>query len=473
VAATCAIDLSDVQGGILHGYRLEHAVHLSLHAGTTEAARRCLARLLDEGVTNAVRPDSRPSSTLNVAITYAGFRMLGLSPVLLDRFPLVFRQEARARAASLGDVGVSDPQNWEAHSGTGHVQMTVTAYADSAALLDERTTSLRELLTDGGEVEVLPAQQTHALPQMVEHFGFADGGSQPCVEGVPVSDPTRSTVAGGGIPVARSDWRPVKLGEFILGYADEDGHVAEDPTSILVRNGSYVVHRKLVQDVVAFEASLDRAAAESGLPRELVAAKVIGRWRDGVPLVLSPSRSIDDDTDLSKAKEPAPANDFRYLPHDRDGFACPHGAHIRRVNPRDAIVFGDRVHDTGRLTARHRIIRRGMPFGAPLDAGILLGSPEKDQERGLMFICYNADIERQFETIQRAWCTDGDAFYLGEDQDFLLANERSSGKMTIPVRGAPPKFITAPADLVVTRSMEYLFAPSIRALHRLAAGRFS
>ncbi len=139
---------------------------------------------------------------------------------------------------------------------------------------------------------------------------------------------------------------------------------------------------------------------------------------------------------------------------------CPVGAHIRRTNPRDSFKFGRLPKDTGDLTARHRIIRRGMPY-------------DDETGQGLLFVCYNADFERQFEVIQRAWCMDGDAFYLGEDQDFLLANEGASGRMTIPVAGAAPKFIETRPNLVVTKGMEYLFAPGIEALTKLANGAFS
>jgi hypothetical protein len=121
------------------------------------------------------------------------------------------------------------------------------------------------------------------------------------------------------------------------------------------------------------------------------------------------------------------------------------------------------VRDSGALTKRHRIIRRSMPYGTPLPPGA------EDGDRGLVFVCYNADIERQFETIQGDWCNDGDIFGLGDDRDLMGPHDRI-GKLTIPVAGSAPRFIDRQAPFVQTRGAEYLFAPGIRALQHLVTG---
>jgi hypothetical protein len=190
----------------------------------------------------------------------------------------------------------------------------------------------------------------------------------------------------------------------------------------------------------------------------VVAAKLMGRWRDGVPLELSPTRADLDA--LAARADVDPPNDFRYLPHDADGNRCPLGAHVRRVNPRDALGF------EGRLTARHRLLRRGLPYGHPLPEE---GEAEA-QDRGLVFVGCNADLERQFEMMQQQWCNDGDAFRLGDARDFFVGGPGGSDLVTIPVEGGCPVFVERSADLVVTRGAEYLFAPGIGALRRLAAG---
>jgi deferrochelatase/peroxidase EfeB len=153
----------------------------------------------------------------------------------------------------------------------------------------------------------------------------------------------------------------------------------------------------------------------------------------------------------------APENDFRYA-GDPDGLRCPIGSHVRRANPRDALGFG------GKLTARHRIIRRGMPYGRPPDDPAV----EDGIERGLMFACFQSSIARQFEIVQGRWLADGDAFGLGEDRDFLLGGEDPVGKMM--VHGDPPRLLAPRRAFVTNRGGGYFFAPGIAALRALVDG---
>ncbi len=146
----------------------------------------------------------------------------------------------------------------------------------------------------------------------------------------------------------------------------------------------------------------------------------------------------------------------------RTGYKCPLGAHIRRANPRDSPGFFG-----GRLSNRHRIIRRGRAYGAPLRPGRL---EDDGVDRGLVFICFQADIWRQFETIQALWVDDGDPFGLGRDKDFLVGEPHgTTGKMTI--QGRPPFFLKPQPRFVTLRGGDYLFQPSMTALRALAAER--
>jgi deferrochelatase/peroxidase EfeB len=213
-----------------------------------------------------------------------------------------------------------------------------------------------------------------------------------------------------------------------------------------------MIYRKFFMDVVRFTGFLRESARLTGGDEELVAAKVMGRWRDGTPLILSPDRP-----DPELAADPTRVNDFRYE-SDLEGLRCPLGAHIRRANPRDALGW------QGSLSLRHRMIRRGVTYGPPpedpaVDDGI---------DRGLVFTCFVASIERQFETVQTAWINDGNVFGLGNDKDFLLGAEDPAGKMT--VHGDPPRFLAPQPGFTRVRGGEYLFQPGLAALRAIATG---
>jgi deferrochelatase/peroxidase EfeB len=213
-----------------------------------------------------------------------------------------------------------------------------------------------------------------------------------------------------------------------------------------------MVYRKLHMDVAAFRRMIHEMGNRYPGGPEMLAAKIVGRWRDGTPLCTSPDRP-----DPKITADPSRINNFTYS-DDPAGLRCPVGAHIRRVHPRDHDGFFD-----GRLTNRHRIIRRGRTYGPPLPEGIL---EDDGQERGLAFVCFNANIWRQFETIQRLWIDDGNPFGLGADTDLLVGCPKGpKSKMTI--QGNPPFFISPQPQLVTTRGGEYLFQPSISALRWL------
>jgi Dyp-type peroxidase family len=178
---------------------------------------------------------------------------------------------------------------------------------------------------------------------------------------------------------------------------------------------------------------------------------LVGRWPDGSPLALRPSAG-----DARLGNDPLRANDFAYR-RDREGFACPRGAHIRRANPRDGLRAGPG------LTARHRMLRRGMPYGGPLPDG----APDDGADRGLVFVSLQASIERQFEIVQERWLNDGDAFGLGRTPD-PLAGAVAAGGARLEFGGRPPRFATAMHAFVTPRGGEYLFVPGIAALRALA-----
>ncbi len=428
------VDLNDVQGNILQGYTLEHAAYLFVSVGDAAAGRRWLGELLPY-ITRAERANGKPASTVNVALTYRGLCALKVDEAALDGLPEEFRLGMAARAELLGDTGPSAPSEWERGLRTGKQHVLVTLYASSGPERDERLREWEERVRANLGLDVVgDPQRADALTDAREHFGFADGFSQPAVAG------SGRPAHGAGVQQHFGRWRHLRLGEFVLGHLDEDGVVAGADVPLL-RNGTFMVWRKLAQDVPLFHRWLRELAGEDPEEQEWVAAKIVGRWRLGGSLVRSP----DSPTAAGRGKG------FTYS-GDRDGLRCPLGAHVRRANPRDAM--GWRTE----RTKRHRIIRRGMPYG----------KEDGDGERGLIFVCLNASIVRQFELIQRHWLLDGDAFGLGEDKDLLLAPADPEGKMT--VNGRPPRFLSPQEQLVTTRGGEYLFVPGIAALRALAGG---
>jgi Dyp-type peroxidase family len=453
--APVRVDQHDLQGNILAGYSFPHALFVVLRVTDPAAGREWVGSMLERGITSAVSfGGEKPASTLNLAFTHDGLRALGVPDEALRSFPDEYRAGMAARAGLLGDHGPDAPARWETglRPGEPHVLVTLSAHEPEPLAV-----ARDELERPGLHVVHQQSAAVIADPEtgMVarEHFGFADGLAQPSIDGVaahngrPVGPTDR---LGQGTPTGRGRWKALAPGEFVLGYPDEAGLVEGRPVDPLRRSGSYLVLRKLRQNVALFTRYLRNAADGDEDEARLLAAKIMGRWPDGTPIVKSPEPP-------EGATGGAPDNDFRYAA-DPHGLRCPLGAHIRRANPRDDLGFG------GRLTARHRLIRRGMPYGPPpVDPAV-----EDGLERGLMFVCYQASIQRQFEVVQGRWLADGDAFGLGEDKDFLLGGEDPNGKMVI--HGARPRLLSPRRSFVVNRGGGYFFAPGIEALRALARG---
>jgi Dyp-type peroxidase family len=459
--AELRVDQRDLQGNILAGYNYDHALFMVLRVTSPEIGREWLSELVTGGrITTAVPfGDAKPATTTNVAFTHDGLRALGLSEEALRSFPAEFRHGMAARAQLLGDRGPNAPARWETGLRPGDPHVLVTFNARSADALAERRAEV-ERQAPGGDagLGIVHAQAASVIRRgdaiaVREHFGFADGLAQPSIAGFAADGRRRvgpKKRRGQGTPRPNGGWKRLAPGEFVLGYPDEAGDLADRPMEPLRRSGSYMVLRKLRQNVALFNRFLRDAADGDDELAELLAAKIVGRWRDGTPIATSPERPDE----LAGSE---PTNDFRYR-GDPHGLRCPIGAHVRRANPRDSLGF------RGRLTSRHRIIRRGMPYGREAANSFV----EDGLERGLMFVCYQADIERQFEVVQGRWLADGDAFKLGEDADFLLGTEDPTAKMIIP--GSPPRILSPGRSFVVNRGGGYFFAPGIAALRAIAEG---
>jgi Dyp-type peroxidase family len=466
------IELGEVQGNVLHAYgtKFPAARYVHLRIADRDRARAVLAAWARK-VTFGPRPkslqDAEPERPhVNLAFTHAGLEALGVRDDVLHAFPKEFRAGARVRSAEVdGDPNAA--AGWETGLGEGHVLLIVHA-SDPGACERRVTTLLDAARAAGDPLLQSAAQQPAALIDTGsgkdvscgtyysrEHFGFADGCSQPAVEGVdddPAGDglqariPPKRTLPqlaeDVGLRRTRREWRPIRAGEFLLGYRSEDGRLPDGPPAPLGPNGTFMVYRKIEQHVDVFHEHLVKEAKRLDMKPIELRARVLGRWPDGTPLDLSPDKEVPQ-ISVDRRR----ANLFGY-DDDRAGMRCPLGAHVRRTNPRNALPGG------AEATMRHRIIRRGMPY-------------TEGDRCGLIFVAYNSSIKRGFETIQRSWCLDGVALGLGGEPDYLLQQKlpgRPLSGMVVRYDGAKPECIKPPAEPFVTvLGCEYLFLPSRRA----------
>ena len=354
------------------------------------AGRALLAWLLPQVTTAA---PFAADTALQVAFTPSGLRGLGLPDRVMDRFSAEFREGMASpnRSRFLGDVAESDPLRWAWGKPQGPpIDCLTLLYAASPDILERRQADLKGRLAELGVSEVTELGTLELANQ--EPFGFRDGISQPII---------------AGLPKATGNQRTVPAGEFVLGYPNARGQLtdrpmlpsADDPRRLLLpdpagtgqvdlgRNGTYLVLRQLEQDVDAFRRYLGQATrrpdgTEDPGEQAALAAKMVGRWPSGAPLISAPCR---DDRALGGS------NDFGYH-GDPLGLACPLGAHIRRANPRDSLD----PQPAASLDASdlHRILRRGRSYG---QAGT------GRRETGLYFICLGGNLSRQFEFVQHTW----------------------------------------------------------------------
>ncbi len=451
------IDLDDVQGNILHGYRVHYARHFALAVGAAEGAKKFIGGLVcgnesaSPQVTTAAHWKERPEYFLNLGLTSHGLAALGLPAAILQRFPRAFTDGAAVRAERVGDTEASAPQNWILGHPSAPADLLLSLYADAhrGRQFEEKTKTLRNLFAQAGLKE-LSCHDATALPGGKVHFGYKDGIAQPRVAG-----------AAEGAP---PDMQPeAAAGEFLLGrqYVNQyGGNFLGDLPGALCDNATYAALRMLKQDVRAFDNALKDAGLRFGVDPEWVAAKLMGRWRDGSPLTLKPDAH-------GPATPPRQINEFDYAPSaehptyfdDAEGLRCPVGAHIRRLNPRSAQV-------TGKPHGR-RIVRRGIPYGPEFDPA----RPDDGLERGLLglFIC--GDLEMQYEFLMQVWAN-------------LDIQTRGLQGTRDPILGAQPpqggKFIIRTEDdrepielnlprLVTTRGSLYLLVPGIGGLRYLAS----
>jgi Dyp-type peroxidase family len=408
---------------------------------TPAGGRAWLTELLDrvQSASDATSTMDESDRWVTLAFTWTGLRALGVDEESLATFPDEFREGMAARAGILGDTGTSAPEHWVGGLAGNDVHAIAILFSRNE---EQNALSLEahdKLLARTEGVRSLSYLDLNASPPFNyahDHFGFRDRLSQPVMKGSG-EEPT----PGSGDPLAP--------GEFILGYPDENGPVANLPQpEILSRNGSFMAYRRLQEHVGTFREYLSDHA-ETPEEQELLAAKFMGRWRSGAPLVLAPEH---DDPELGA--DPMRNNDFNYKEMDPHGYACPLGSHARRLNPRD----------TAHYMNRRRMIRRGATYGPALPDG----APDDGVERGIAAFIICADLVRQFEFAQNVWINDRAFHELGNEHDPIAGTQDGTLDFTVPKRPIRKVHKGLPAFTTLTGGA-YFFLPGMSAMRYLAA----
>ena len=464
------LDLADIQGNLLRGYRSAHARHFALGVGDAAGARAFLGQLVagpgipTPQITTAEEWDSTPPYCLNIGLTWAGLEALGVTPAVLADFPTAFREGAAQRATDpdpdfpdgvgLGDVEDSAPDRWilgGSNTPTVHIVLSLYTHDQDPRRLREVSAQLCTLYA-AQHLTVISTHDATALPRGAVHFGYRDGIAQPHVRG----GPTREF----------RDMQPqADTGDFLLGcdYTNiYGGNFLEDLPPALGDNACYAAFRILRQDVQGFEALLQAWGQAWQLDPELIAAKLVGRWRNGVPLTLSPAAARADPP-IRKNQ----LNNFDYAPapghptfyDDVDGRRCPVGAHIRRLNPRSSLVMGQ-PHS-------RRVIRRSMPYGPPFDHD----HADDGIDRGLIGLFLCGDLELQYEFLLRVWANEDLSTHglRGTRDPMLGAQPPGGGRFVLRTDDSrDPIVMTGLPRLVQTLGSVYCLVPGIKGLRFLA-----
>lgn len=463
------IDPGNIQGLVRAGYKhLLFARFVLFQLDPTSASadrRRWLGAL---PVTSAGGKDA--TRALNLAVTPAGLRALGVSEDDLRTFPEVFVQgmARQHRQRLLGDHSESEPARWVWGQPEDParprpelvIHGVLLCYAVDPSALHTLVTEVMR-----GPVREVHSLHTEWLEGAKEHFGFRDGMGQPEIAGLHPHQPWK---------------RPIATGEFLLGHDNEYRERPHSPTvggdPSFGHDGTYLVMRQLQQHVGRFWEFVRRKAGEMHVaerfpdaddPVMLLAAKMVGRWPGGAPLALSPHR---DDPALAEADV------FDYS-DDPDGMRCPFGSHVRRSNPRNWFL-GPNPSQSMDIASRHRILRRGRAYGPPLertmDTARLAHKRDDNVERGLHFLCLNANIERQFEVAQHNWLNNpkfgglhGGADPVVGDHDPETSARDLPREFLIPAAPARCR-VTDLQRFVTVRGGAYFFMPSLAALAALA-----
>lgn len=468
------LELSDIQAYLFNDYKeMGCSRYYLLQVKDATSAKKFLATVADS-ITHANAAINE--TCLNLGFTGKGLIALGYNnEENMHSFSREFREGMVTphRQRLLGDFDSSDPSKWQwGGPANERVDIILMVFGKNDAIAEICFLSLKQQFEPA--LSVVHILNGKSLPNDREHFGFRDGISQPVIKG--------SNIAPAG---NNNDINP---GEFVLGYKNEYNVYPETPLLVndknsgnkelladdvdgsnlkdLGRNGTYFVLRQLEQNVDGFwnflkNQTKDEHGNTSNKEATKIAAKMMGRWPSGAPLVYYPDADPGGNSD---------DNNFSYIKEDKDGEKCPFGSHIRRMNPRDH--FEESTPDVSlKLTRRHRIMRRVRSYGEDFT-----GSAENHKpngEVGLLFGCFNANISKQFEFIQYTWANSPKFKKLYDDPDPIIGVREcpamgAKQNFTIPQKTVN-KIIPDLQSFVTVKGGAYFFFPSISVIKFLGS----
>jgi Dyp-type peroxidase family len=499
VPGSPALDLDEIQGDVLIGLQKYFERFIFFEIKDVQGFKRDLRERIASRITTTRKVFAQELELkrrkeqgdhslihlvgLNVGFTHNGMQKLAPGEDLKDPS---FISGAKNQANVLGDpFDGANPQKppitWrpEFLSDDIHGVFLVTGESENS-VNDEAGHVLSSL---GSAIAVIHDETGRVRPRLArghEHFGWLDGVSNPGVKGL--TDPFPGQ-------------RLIDAGAFVFGYPQPNPTAPRPPqpsSDGLAKNGSFMVFRRLKQQVPEFTQFIlteaasvqgtDKNVVTTGMDPVLLGARMVGRWKSGAPIALTPSQ---DDTTLGK--DPTQNNNFDFS-DDQIERRCPFGAHIRKVNPRQDFAPPTNPNDpTVQDTAvdPRRIMRQGIPFGPEVSAAEQT-QKKTLQDRGLMFVCYQTSIPFQFEFLQHTWANnqnfisagavpkvhaDGSPVKVGFDP--IIGQNTPAGQPQArntdePIPNYPTgnvrSTLTIPEPFIIPTGGGYFFVPSISAL---------
>jgi len=532
----------DIQGNIIPGFKKDYQCFLffQIEPGKVGATRDFL-QWLEPQVTNMqevlafkklhkkakaetglIEPAALPELGLSTTWTNVAFSYQGMVLLLGEIGAAGFKDEAFVNGMSQRSGVLGDPQeanhpgnikNWKfgGSDPTHEVHVMVTIAADLVEDRDDKAERICERAKSAG-LRLVYQQQAKAMPEPLkghEHFGFKDGISDPAVRGrVELAGGKKEYISARYIDGSKEDTaqnndltdrsqyfaKPgqqlVWPGQFLVGEPRQAPYklIGEEPEPDpnfpeWAKLGSYLVCRRLDQDVDSFWNFANDVACKMKLDKTHLAAQMVGRWPSGAPIMRHPENDdiIEGDDSLRNnhflfdaktrpihLKDGAgevSGNDF----DDWLGLVCPHFAHIRKVHTRDSPTDLGPIPDM----PTRMILRRGIPYGESVwQKDGTIREDADDESRGLMFICYNTSIVNQFEFISNRWSNSPVQPNLGGHDPIIGQTHANGGTRFIDV---PYKDNKAPLgysferveidqQFVTPTGGEYFFSPPISSL---------